>query len=55
MLFESILGVAAIIAGAIATVAGFGIGSVLMPIFALRTGSLEIKEGFDQARCSASI
>lgn len=38
-MFESIVVIAAIIAGAIATVAGFGIGSLLTPIFAVRVGT----------------
>ena len=39
MLFEPLLGAAALLAGAIAAVAGFGIGSVLTPAFALETGT----------------
>lgn len=38
MLFESALAFAGVIAGSIASVAGFGIGSVLTPIFAARFG-----------------
>ena len=36
MIFGSLLAAASILAGAIASVAGFGIGSVLTPVFALR-------------------
>jgi uncharacterized membrane protein YfcA len=38
VLFESALAFAGVIAGSIASVAGFGIGSVLTPIFAARFG-----------------
>ncbi len=36
MFFETLLAAASIAAGAIASVAGFGIGSILTPVFALR-------------------
>ena len=39
MLFESILGAVAVIAGMVAAVAGFGIGSLLTPTLALHTGT----------------
>src|SRR5437764_101662 len=39
MFFELLLGAVAVIAGAIAAVAGFGIGSVLTPALALETGT----------------
>src|SRR5438067_8261223 len=39
MFFELLLGAAALVAGAIAAVAGFGIGSVLTPALALETGT----------------
>src|SRR5438094_418926 len=39
MPFEALLGAAALVAGAIAAVAGFGIGSVLTPVLALQTGT----------------
>lgn len=39
MIFDLLFGVAATIAGAIAAVTGFGIGSLLTPILALRTGT----------------
>jgi uncharacterized membrane protein YfcA len=35
-MFESLLFVGSVAAGAIASVAGFGVGSVLTPVFALR-------------------
>jgi len=38
MIFPIILALAAIIAGAIASLAGFGIGSLLTPLLALKTG-----------------
>ena len=38
MVFQIILAVVAIVAGAVASVAGFGIGSLLTPLLALRTG-----------------
>jgi uncharacterized membrane protein YfcA len=37
--FEIVLGAAAVLAGAIASVAGFGIGSVLTPVLAWQTGT----------------
>jgi len=39
MSFEALLGAAALVAGAIAAVVGFGIGSVLTPVLALQTGT----------------
>src|SRR5919201_6133996 len=39
MLFDVLLGLAGLIAAAIAAVAGFGIGSVLTPTLALQTGT----------------
>ena len=39
MIFEAVVAVAAIIAGAIAAVAGFGIGSILTPLLALHFGT----------------
>jgi uncharacterized protein len=39
MLFELLVGVSAIVAGAIASVAGFGIGSVLTPVLSVRLGT----------------
>jgi uncharacterized membrane protein YfcA len=39
MPFELLLGAAAVVAGAIAAVAGFGIGSILTPALALETGT----------------
>jgi hypothetical protein len=39
MIFELLVGLAAFAAGAIATVTGFGIGSILTPLFAVRTGT----------------
>lgn len=38
MVFSMILALAAVIAGAIASLAGFGIGSLLTPLLALKTG-----------------
>lgn len=38
MVFQIILAVVAIVAGAVASLAGFGIGSLLTPLLALRTG-----------------
>jgi uncharacterized membrane protein YfcA len=38
MVFQIILSGLAIIAGAIASVAGFGIGSLLTPLLAIKTG-----------------
>jgi uncharacterized membrane protein YfcA len=39
MIFEFLTGVAAIAAGAVASVAGFGIGSILTPLLSLRMGT----------------
>jgi uncharacterized membrane protein YfcA len=39
MTFEIILGLAAVFAGAVASVTGFGIGSLLTPLFAVRVGT----------------
>jgi uncharacterized protein len=39
MIFEVLVGAAAFAAGAVATVTGFGIGSILTPLFAMRTGT----------------
>jgi len=39
MMFDALVAVAAIIAGAIASVAGFGIGSILTPLLAMRVGT----------------
>jgi len=39
MMFDALVAVAAIIAGAIASVAGFGIGSILTPLLAIRVGT----------------
>ena len=39
MTFDLVVAAAALIAGAIASVAGFGIGSLLTPLFALQTGT----------------
>ncbi len=38
MAFAALLGVIALAAGAVAAIAGFGIGSLLTPLFALKTG-----------------
>jgi uncharacterized membrane protein YfcA len=38
MIFQTILAVVAIVAGAVASLAGFGIGSMLTPLLALETG-----------------
>jgi uncharacterized membrane protein YfcA len=38
MIFQITLGIVAVIAGGIASVAGFGIGSLLTPLLALKTG-----------------
>ena len=35
-MFETLVGVVAVLAGAIASVSGFGIGSLLTPVFTLR-------------------
>ena len=37
--FNTLIAVAAILAGAIASVAGFGIGSILTPLFAIHFGT----------------
>jgi uncharacterized membrane protein YfcA len=39
MTFEFLAGSAAVVAGAIASIAGFGIGSILTPIVAIQTGT----------------
>src|SRR5689334_22693327 len=39
MAFDALIAVAATLAGAIASVAGFGIGSILTPLLALRVGT----------------
>src|ERR1700730_2480846 len=39
MLFDFLVAIAGIIAGAVASVAGFGIGSLLTPLFAYRFGT----------------
>src|SRR6266496_4212600 len=39
MIFQTILFIAAAIAGAIATITGFGIGSILTPLLAVRVGT----------------
>jgi len=39
LIFEAVVAVAAVIAGAIAAVAGFGIGSILTPLLALHFGT----------------
>jgi uncharacterized protein len=39
MIFEALLGFAAVLAGAVATVTGFGIGSILTPLMATQTGT----------------
>src|ERR1700730_11523051 len=39
MLFDFLVAIAGIIAGAVASVAGFGIGSILTPLFAYRIGT----------------
>jgi uncharacterized membrane protein YfcA len=39
MWFETLLGAVGVVAGAVASVAGFGIGSLLTPAFALQTGT----------------
>jgi uncharacterized membrane protein YfcA len=38
MIFQVILGIVAIVAGAVASLAGFGIGSLLTPLLAVKTG-----------------
>jgi uncharacterized protein len=38
MLFQIILAIVAVVAGAVASLAGFGIGSLLTPLLALKTG-----------------
>jgi uncharacterized membrane protein YfcA len=37
--FEILIGVAAFVAGAIASIAGFGIGSILTPLLSLKAGT----------------
>jgi uncharacterized membrane protein YfcA len=37
--FAALVGIAGLVAGAIASVAGFGIGSILTPVIALQTGT----------------
>lgn len=39
MLFDTLITVAAIIAGAVASIAGFGVGSILTPLLAIRVGT----------------
>jgi uncharacterized membrane protein YfcA len=39
MMYDVILGLAAVLAGAVASVTGFGIGSLLTPLFAVRVGT----------------
>lgn len=39
MLFDALLTIAAILAGGIASIAGFGIGSILTPLLAMRVGT----------------
>lgn len=39
MIFDTLMAVAALLAGAIASVAGFGIGSILTPLLAIRVGT----------------
>jgi uncharacterized membrane protein YfcA len=39
MIFNTLIAVASVIAGAIASVSGFGIGSILTPLLALRVGT----------------
>ena len=39
MIFETLLAALAMVAGAVATVTGFGIGSILTPLIATRTGT----------------
>lgn len=39
MLYNTVVGLAGVVAGAIASLAGFGIGSLLTPLFALRVGT----------------
>ena len=38
MIFQIVLAIVSIVAGAVASVAGFGIGSLLTPLLALKTG-----------------
>jgi uncharacterized membrane protein YfcA len=39
MIFDTLIALAGTLAGAIASVAGFGIGSILTPLFALHFGT----------------
>ena len=39
MIFEALVAIAAVVAGAVATVTGFGIGSILTPLIATRAGT----------------
>ena len=39
MLFESVLALVSLVAGGIAAITGFGIGSLLTPTLAIRTGT----------------
>ena len=39
MLFHALITIAAILAGGIASIAGFGIGSILTPLLAVRVGT----------------
>jgi uncharacterized membrane protein YfcA len=39
MMYDVIVGLAAVLAGAVASVTGFGIGSLLTPLFAVRVGT----------------
>lgn len=39
MLFDTLITVASIIAGAVASIAGFGVGSILTPLLAIRVGT----------------
>ncbi len=48
MLFEIILAVMAIIAGGIASLADFGIGSFLTPLVALKTGIFKFRDAIER-------
>jgi uncharacterized membrane protein YfcA len=39
MLFETLVTIAALVAGAVASIAGFGVGSILTPLLAIRVGT----------------
>jgi uncharacterized membrane protein YfcA len=39
MLFDPLITVAAIIAGTVASIAGYGVGSLLTPLLAIRVGT----------------